>query len=292
MKLRGLVPNFHLSLSDLYIPTIGPSFLLYRSQIHECRNWERGQGAVSFQNLSVSNFRYSVFAVCPPGFCSSFSSTKITYIASSLPRSVSLAPSLPGVVSFLFSAFLFTPQTIFLLLLLFLLLFLSILLFHAPCLLLFLFSFFLLRPYLYCFFSSLKCFPCVFSSWRSVFLSSTFPFPSQTISFLLLPFREVFPSFLLFLVQCLPCSFISFSSSNLVFIASSLPLIVFLVSFRQHAMSSLLLLFPFLLKPYVRCFFSSSNCFPRPSSSWFSVFLFSAFPFSPHAISLLLLLFF
>jgi hypothetical protein len=31
MKLRGLVPNFyiHVSVSDLYIPTIGPPILLY-----------------------------------------------------------------------------------------------------------------------------------------------------------------------------------------------------------------------------------------------------------------------
>ena len=30
MKLRGLVPNFHIhvSVSDLYIPTIGPPILL------------------------------------------------------------------------------------------------------------------------------------------------------------------------------------------------------------------------------------------------------------------------
>jgi hypothetical protein len=32
MKLRGLVPNFHIhvSVSDLYIPTIGPSILLQK----------------------------------------------------------------------------------------------------------------------------------------------------------------------------------------------------------------------------------------------------------------------
>ncbi len=56
MKLRGLVPNFYIHVygSNLYIPTIGLPILLYcvavlrsweyinRSQIHECRNWERG----------------------------------------------------------------------------------------------------------------------------------------------------------------------------------------------------------------------------------------------------------
>jgi hypothetical protein len=54
MKLRGLIPNFciHISVSDLYIPTIGPPILLYcicgpiveiyklltDTEIHECRN--------------------------------------------------------------------------------------------------------------------------------------------------------------------------------------------------------------------------------------------------------------
>ncbi len=42
MKLCGLVPSFyiHVSVSDLYISTIGLPNLLNRSQIHECRNWE------------------------------------------------------------------------------------------------------------------------------------------------------------------------------------------------------------------------------------------------------------
>jgi hypothetical protein len=75
MKLRSLVPNYHIhvSVSTFYIPTICPPILLQqiggqivgmynRSQIHECRNWERGR-AVSFLGLFVSNFRYSVFAV-------------------------------------------------------------------------------------------------------------------------------------------------------------------------------------------------------------------------------------
>jgi hypothetical protein len=56
MKLHGLVPNFwiHVSVSHLYVPTIGLLFLVYcvcrpimgiytvnSSQIHQCRNWER-----------------------------------------------------------------------------------------------------------------------------------------------------------------------------------------------------------------------------------------------------------
>jgi hypothetical protein len=42
MKLRGFAPIFyiHVSVSDLYIPTIGPQ-MRYSKQIHECRNWER-----------------------------------------------------------------------------------------------------------------------------------------------------------------------------------------------------------------------------------------------------------
>jgi hypothetical protein len=72
-KLRGLVPNFHVhvSVSDLYIPTNGPPILLgrpitgiyiNRSQIHVCRNWERGH-AVSSLEIFISNFRHSVVAV-------------------------------------------------------------------------------------------------------------------------------------------------------------------------------------------------------------------------------------
>jgi hypothetical protein len=76
MKLRGLVPNFwiYVSVVDLYIPTIGPPIMQYsvcgpivgiyeRSQIHECKNWERGR-AVSILEIFVSYFRYSKFVVC------------------------------------------------------------------------------------------------------------------------------------------------------------------------------------------------------------------------------------
>ncbi len=108
----------------------------------------------------------TVFAVCSPGFLLflllhrdflhcflsslkyfssywrcvfSFSSSDHIFIASSLPWSVSLASTLPYVLSSSFPLFLF-----------------------------------LLWPYLYCFFSSLKCFPCVYSSLRSVFLIPLF----------------------------------------------------------------------------------------------------------------------
>jgi hypothetical protein len=64
IKLRGLVPNFHIhvSVSNLNIPMIGPHILM--QQIHECRYWERGR-AVSFLGIFVSIFRYSVYAVYP-----------------------------------------------------------------------------------------------------------------------------------------------------------------------------------------------------------------------------------
>ncbi len=66
MKLRGLVPNsyIHVSVTDLYIPTIGAPLLLgiYRSKILECRNWERGRGQVHFWE-GVEN---RIFAVSSP----------------------------------------------------------------------------------------------------------------------------------------------------------------------------------------------------------------------------------
>jgi hypothetical protein len=59
-KLRGLSPNFHIhvSVSDFYIPRIGPPIVcsrnadglweyLNRTQKHECRNWDCGR-AVPF----------------------------------------------------------------------------------------------------------------------------------------------------------------------------------------------------------------------------------------------------
>ncbi len=67
-KLRSLVPDFyiHVSVRDLYITTIGSPILLYcftdrlleyrnRSQIYECRNWERCR-AVSFLGIFVFEF--------------------------------------------------------------------------------------------------------------------------------------------------------------------------------------------------------------------------------------------
>jgi hypothetical protein len=57
-----LSPNFHIHVFVSDIPMIGledPSLeYINRSQIHECRNWERGR-AVSFLGIDVSNFRYS-----------------------------------------------------------------------------------------------------------------------------------------------------------------------------------------------------------------------------------------
>ncbi len=75
MKLHSLFPNFHIhvSVSDLYIPRIRPSFFLQQkrqtdrgniyvdcSEISECRNWGL---AVLFLGIFVLNFRYSVFTV-------------------------------------------------------------------------------------------------------------------------------------------------------------------------------------------------------------------------------------
>jgi hypothetical protein len=59
----------HVSVSNLYIPRVGLSILLqpsrhtapgniYCSQIHDCRNWERGR-AFSFLPIHKSVFRYS-----------------------------------------------------------------------------------------------------------------------------------------------------------------------------------------------------------------------------------------
>ena len=73
-ELRGLSPNFHIhvSVSDLYIPRIGPhisfsrlgrsivgKYCLKRSQAHECRNWECGR-AIPFLGIFVSTFRVLV----------------------------------------------------------------------------------------------------------------------------------------------------------------------------------------------------------------------------------------
>ncbi len=77
-KLCGLSPNFHnhVSVSDLYIPTVGPPIFcssigrpivgvyvhVNRSQKHDCRTWEWGC-AVSFLEIFVSNFRYTSSAI-------------------------------------------------------------------------------------------------------------------------------------------------------------------------------------------------------------------------------------
>jgi hypothetical protein len=68
MKLRGLVPNFyiHVSVSDRSATAVQKkrrtdrenTIYIYRSQIHDCRNWDRGR-AVSFLGIFFCNFRYS-----------------------------------------------------------------------------------------------------------------------------------------------------------------------------------------------------------------------------------------
>ncbi len=76
MKLRGLVSNFyiHVSVSDLYIPTIGPQ-TQYRKiggpvmWIYKLitDKWMQKRGhAVSFLGIFVSNFRCSGVGLRPP----------------------------------------------------------------------------------------------------------------------------------------------------------------------------------------------------------------------------------
>jgi hypothetical protein len=78
-KLCGLSPNFqiHVSVSDLYIPRIGPHIFLqengpsgmYKSLTD---TWIRKLGlrpAITFLGIIVSNFRYCVFAVGPTVKC-------------------------------------------------------------------------------------------------------------------------------------------------------------------------------------------------------------------------------
>jgi hypothetical protein len=82
-ELRGLSPNFHIqvSVSDLYIPMIGPHIscsrigiwvlgINNRSQTHECGNWDCGR-EIPFLGIFVSNFRYGFFAVvwCSKSCC-------------------------------------------------------------------------------------------------------------------------------------------------------------------------------------------------------------------------------
>ncbi len=73
IKLRGPNPSvyIHISVSDLYIPTIGLPILLqsilgiYKSltdTVYECINCEWGR-AVSFLGIFFSYFRYCIFAV-------------------------------------------------------------------------------------------------------------------------------------------------------------------------------------------------------------------------------------
>jgi hypothetical protein len=66
MTLPDIVPNFytHVSVSDLFIPTIGPPILMYCVfgpivGIYKSLT-------VSFLRIFVSNFRYSAFEFAPP----------------------------------------------------------------------------------------------------------------------------------------------------------------------------------------------------------------------------------
>jgi hypothetical protein len=74
-KLCSLNPNLHIrvSVSDFYIPTVGPPIFLQQNRQtdrwnicinrlpkHECRNWKK---AVSFLGIFVSNFRCSAFVM-------------------------------------------------------------------------------------------------------------------------------------------------------------------------------------------------------------------------------------
>jgi hypothetical protein len=72
MKLRGLIPNFHIhvSVSDLYIPRIEPHILQggpivginksLTDTVHECGNEERGR-VVSFLTIHKSDLPCSVY---------------------------------------------------------------------------------------------------------------------------------------------------------------------------------------------------------------------------------------
>jgi hypothetical protein len=69
IQYKCLVPDLCIPRSETAWPryfqnriimfSLSPYMYLYRSQLHECRNWERGR-AVSFLGIFVSNFRYSM----------------------------------------------------------------------------------------------------------------------------------------------------------------------------------------------------------------------------------------
>ncbi len=79
-EYRGLSPNFHIhvSVSELYFPTMGLPFLLEeilyvdrsweyidRSQTHECGNWGWGR-AIPRKEIYKRNCRCSVYKTCLP----------------------------------------------------------------------------------------------------------------------------------------------------------------------------------------------------------------------------------
>jgi hypothetical protein len=82
MKLRGLVPDSYILVyeSDLYIPTIGPPFLLQqnrrterrniyvnRTQTQECGSWEQGR-PVSFWEYN-NRILFAVYYTLSVDFC-------------------------------------------------------------------------------------------------------------------------------------------------------------------------------------------------------------------------------
>jgi hypothetical protein len=77
-ELCGISPNFHIhvSMSDLYVPRIGPHIscnriadrlweYINRSQTHECGYWDFGR-AIPFLGIFISNIRYWLLAVQLP----------------------------------------------------------------------------------------------------------------------------------------------------------------------------------------------------------------------------------
>ncbi len=63
-ELHGLSPNFHIhvSVSDLYIPTIGPHIFLQQNRLTDIWLWKLGLSP-PFLGIFVSNFRYCVFTM-------------------------------------------------------------------------------------------------------------------------------------------------------------------------------------------------------------------------------------
>jgi hypothetical protein len=69
MNLRGLVSNFyiHVSVNDLYISVIGPredplwEYIVNRSQIHECGNWETEHYNSALETMRPRSFISGIY---------------------------------------------------------------------------------------------------------------------------------------------------------------------------------------------------------------------------------------